>query len=109
MNKFEIKPQTDTTLDEDIYNEFSSIKQLSAYNYFAGEKEYHLNADTLQDEKIMQIGVREKTKQNFLSNSVRNPNLTYPKLDKFNANATEQQEILLELASLKTYFIEKII
>ncbi len=96
MNKFEINPQTDTAIDEDIYNEFSSIKQLSAYNYFAGEREYHLNSNTLQDEKIMQVGVREKTKQNFLSNEVHNPNLTYPKLNKFNASAIEQQFLKLK-------------
>ena len=97
MINFEINsnPKEDA-LDEDIYDDFSSIKQLSAYNYFAGEREYRLDTDTLQDEKILRAGVRENVKYDFLSGAMRNPQLTYPKLEKFDASAIEKQFLTLK-------------
>jgi len=97
MINFEISsnPEEDA-LDENIYDGFSSIKQLGAYNYFTGEREYRLDTDTLQDEKILRAGVRENVKYDFLSGATRNPQLTYPKLEKFDACAIEKQFLALK-------------
>ncbi len=98
MNQFEgcLQHEQKKPLDEELFGDLSSIKQLSAYNYFVGTREYRLDEDTLQEGKLLKAGVREKAKHAFLSGVVRNPELTYPRLKDFDAQAVEKQYLALK-------------
>lgn len=65
-------------LDEEWYERFEKIGAFQDFEYLEGEKKQ-----------------REEQKRLFLEESVRNPDLGYPKLEKFNFEKTENE--LLEL------------
>ncbi len=100
MKKYEnFSPQSASEknyLDSDLHDRLMNITQLSAYNYFTGKREYALINTPIDDEKKFVSGVRAKEKQDFLENTTRNPELSYPKLEKFDAKGKEQELLALK-------------